>query len=202
MDRPSKRLQEWIVSRRYQIGHCGREVGVAGDPAETREVLRARGDACLLHAPDECRDMARHSGGIVAVLALQPADGCVPCVGARRHDIGHRREIKIDACRAQLAAPSGRHPLEVRRRQCSLAERRGHHVEPGTRKSLNQTAFLIGGDQELHPACSRGRGLGLDGVHDGANGSHAGRSLCRERDRPEMELSNGRPLRGVEMVPG
>ena len=116
-------LEERIVPGRDRVDDVARVVGVAGHPAEAREVLRGRVDAGRLHPVDERRDMARDGRRIVAVLALELTDGRVPGVGAGRHDVGDRGQIEVDAGGAELAAP----------RRGLVAELRDAAARPGSR---------------------------------------------------------------------
>jgi hypothetical protein len=80
-----------------------RSVAVAG------EVLRARNDALLLQAGDECRDVPRDE----ARLRAERSDPDHGVLGIRVH-VGDRREVEVDAHGGELARDRCRNLLGQR----------------------------------------------------------------------------------------
>ena len=90
------------------------------------------------------------------VLALELADRGVLRVGARRDDVGDRREVEIDPRLQQLRPHRVGFLLERRdgvMAPCSSAD--GITSNPGPGQSLDLAALLVGRDEEPHP--TRGR---------------------------------------------
>ncbi|MEM6750724.1 MAG: hypothetical protein AAF612_09665 [Planctomycetota bacterium] len=164
-----------------RVGHA-REVVVAVDVgvAVAREVLGARRDALLLHAPDQGRAQLGHAVRVGAERAV--ADHRVRGVGVQ---VEHRGEVQVEAGGPQLApdqTAQGASPLGVAQ-AAELTHRRRRRKPPG--QTHHAAALLV--DHQQHPpgrplADRLGQGQRRGGLTDVAR---------EERDRPDPAVEPG-----------
>jgi len=87
----------------------------------------------------------------VPELAIEIADRRIGAE-VRGHCVEHRREVDVHAGRVQLVAPAAREPSQLLRRNRALLHGAHDPGEPRPLKPLDEPAFLVGRDEQLHAA--------------------------------------------------
>ena len=134
--------------------------------------------------------------------AVQHADRLVAGVAARRDGVHDRREVEVDTGRAQLSPPRRGLVLERGSGHSPLDRGARHLRKTGTVQRLGDSALLVGGNQEAHPARGLHGGLRLDGVGHRPDGAHPPVAALDEPDRPNVLLRDGPDLVRTQAVVG
>jgi hypothetical protein len=138
------------MARGHPVDHIGRDVGVAGGPAESGEVLDRDGDSCPTVAAYEGGAHPRDPSRGVAEPAVVMTDRFVGLTAGDH--VKHGRKVQRHARTDQLAPPPVGGPTHVALRPRPLYLRSGHVGEAGSGQDLHLTAFLVQGDFGSHEA--------------------------------------------------
>ena len=175
-----------VTGSGQRVDDPGGEVGVAGHPAQSGEMLGGGGHSGLPHPAEERHAVRRHGLRVAAILAPQRADRLVPRGGPGRDHVHDRGQVKVDAGLPQLASPPGGLPLQRAGGQLALGHGRRDRREARPSQPLDLAAFLVGGDEEPDPRGGARGGQRLVGRCHLPESGQAGRCRGAEHQRAEV----------------